>query len=218
MRRIGILSDLFSVLMISCTSGEESKSEKSAGSEDVSTSELTMSKEVDLGLPSGNIWAGWNLGADSIGQIGNYYSWGELEPKKEYTKNTYKYQGKILEEDIASTEYDVVSSLWGGNWHIPTKDDFAELINNCKQEWVTYGDISGYKFIGPNGKSIFFPAAGCFENMSPFNQNSYGYYWTSIDNVKGFRANNLSFYKGRLVIDKYNRYAGLTIRPVKSAK
>ena len=120
---------------------------------------------VDLGLPSGTKWAACNVGATKPEEYGGYYAWGETEEKEFYDKSTYKFyqddEYVNIGEDISGTEYDVAHVKWGGNWYMPTWEEFRELINNCKIEWTTFNGVNGEKFTSKiNGNSIFLPAAG----------------------------------------------------------
>jgi hypothetical protein len=122
-------------------------------------------KAVDLGLPSGTKWATFNVGASKPEEYGGYYAWGETEEKWEYNKDNYQYyqNGNYLDfgNNISGTEYDVAHVKWGGNWCMPTWDDFYELIANTTSEWVSINGVTGRKFTSKiNGYSIFLPAAG----------------------------------------------------------
>uniref|UniRef100_UPI003FEDAAD8 hypothetical protein n=1 Tax=Alloprevotella sp. TaxID=1872471 RepID=UPI003FEDAAD8 len=128
-------------------------------------------KFVDLGLPSGLLWATRNVGAESIYEIGNYYSWGEIEPKNNYTLTTYKwFDGdeftKYTPEDgkrELDAADDVATVKWGKKCRLPKFAEAIELVTKCKWEWrLSYDNqsINGYLVTGPNGNSIFLPAAG----------------------------------------------------------
>ena len=116
--------------------------------------------ETDLGLSVN--WACYNVGAANSSQYGNYYAWGEMDTKKEYTAANYKVPGK--EKIAGDTNYDVATTWNKGKnsgWRMPTKEEFQELIDNCKMEWTTLNKVKGMKFTSKiNGKSIFLPAAG----------------------------------------------------------
>lgn len=140
---------------------------------------------VDLGLPSGTIWAGWNIGANSPLEVGSYYAWGETEEKGLYDWNSYfdveslqkDLFGKIVKlnfykysvsgsPSIIGTRKDVAYIKWGEKWQMPTKDQIRELRSVCR---VSPLELPGKKmcaiFTGPNGKSIIFPVSGSkFEN------------------------------------------------------
>lgn len=136
-----------------------------------------MSTEyVDLGLSVK--WATCNLGASNPWEYGNYYAWGETKPKSEYTVANYTYKNNNpntlpLTDDAASVNL-------GNLWHTPTRDEFQELIDKCKRYKTTLNGTIGYRFVGPNGNSIFLPAAGAESPDTTYNEkNKYGFYWTS---------------------------------------
>lgn len=182
-------------------------------------------KEVDLGLSVK--WAGWNVGASSPEEYGGYYAWGETEEKSEYSVSTYKYyydtDGDGDEEyanigsDISGTQYDVARQKWGGSWRMPTYNELSELRSKCTWTWITYKGINGYKVTGPNGNSIFLPAAGYRSGTSLDNRGSRGYDWSGSLRVgNSGRAWSLNFYNGKRSLNNdYRRDAGLTVRPVK---
>lgn len=134
---------------------------------------------VDLGLSVR--WATCNVGATSPSGYGNYYAWGEISPKSEFTtiEESVKYVTNL--SDIAGdSRYDAARANWGGSWRLPTKAEIEELESKCKREWTTQDGHKGYLFIGPNGKSIFLPAAGNRINLDSYSDiGKYGKYWSS---------------------------------------
>ena len=133
------------------------------------------SQAVDLGLPSGTIWAGYNVGANSPKESGAYYAWGDIEDKNTYTKDGYfdtdRIENAIVlfkvyktgsKTSIIGTERDVARVKWGTPWKMPSKAQIEELLSKCKKFFVKCkGDSKDYiLFKGPNGKSILFPASG----------------------------------------------------------
>lgn len=115
----------------------------------------TKPRLVDLGLPSGNLWADRNIGATSVTNFGGYYAFGELKTKSTYTEQNYKGPGTNV--NIAGTEYDVATKKYGEGWQMPSEADFQELLDNCVAETVMQGTAGLRKFPGPNGNSILFP-------------------------------------------------------------
>ena len=114
---------------------------------------------VDLGLPSGTLWAKCNYGASSVHDSGYYLSWGGLDIPMDnmYTpENSMLFEKKIGDISGNST-YDVVRKNWGGRWRMPTKTDFLELAKYCKCEVRIENGVKGAKILGPNGNSIFIP-------------------------------------------------------------
>lgn len=191
-------------------------------SSNLSAQEITPGKEVDLGLPSGTIWAGWNVGATSPEEYGDYYAWGEIATKKEYSEESYKYYNKTTGEyvnlggNISGTKYDVARQEWGGSWRMPTNKEFEELISNCKWEWSKYKGIVGYIVTGSNGNSIFLPATGAYDGASIEDIGSEGYYWMALLSG-GYSAWELYFDDSDYGMDDGDsRYYGFAVRPVKS--
>lgn len=175
---------------------------------------------VDLGLPSGIKWASCNVGATKPEEYGDFYSWGELKVKNDYSWNTYQYYNKeslkwtFIGNDIHGSKYDVARAKWGGNWRMPTIKEMSEL-SYCILQPVTYNGVKGLKVTGPNGKSIFLPAAGYSEGTNADSQGKIGYYWSStLDESHSSSA--YSWYIGGSTLYTYsqNRYFGLSVRPV----
>ena len=182
---------------------------------------------VDLGLPSGLKWATCNVGASSPEEYGNYYAWGETGTKSTYTEDNsltdglsiseLQSQGYIDNEGNLTSSHDAATANWGGSWRMPTKDEQRELLDNCEWEWTTQNDVNGCKVTGPNGNSIFLPAAGYRYGSSLSSDGYDGYYWSSTPDVSYFDdyAYCLYFYYGGEYVDwYYNRIYGLTIRPI----
>ena len=138
---------------------------------------------VDLGLPSGLLWARCNVGATTPEEYGNYYAWGEIRTKSEYSWETYAYgdydseSGNYTytmykyntEEDYGSVDNkttleaddDAASVVLGGGARIPTADEWQELLDNTTAEWTTVNNVSGIKLTSKtNGNRLFLPAAG----------------------------------------------------------
>ncbi len=148
---------------------------------------------VDLGLSVK--WANINIGANAPEESGDYFAWGETEPKDYYDWETYKWcngskntmtkycttslDGTVDDKTTLDLEDDAAHANWGGTWRMPTHDEFTELRTKCSWEWTTRNGVNGQKVTGPNGNSIFLPAAG-FRYDNSFNlAGSTGYYWSS---------------------------------------
>ena len=144
--------------------------------------EIEDEKEVDLGLSVK--WAAWNVGASSPEQYGGYYAWGETEEKSDYDYDTYKYYNNQtgnyinIGSNISGTQYDVATVKWGNGWRMPTKEEIQELYDKCKFEVYTYNGVKGCKVTGPNGNSIFLPAAGEHYGASLYDAGYFGLYWS----------------------------------------
>ena len=166
---------------------------------------------IDLGLSVK--WAKNNIGAENAEDAGNYFAWGELEPKTTYTESNSATTGITLSDISGNANYDAARANWGGSWRIPTNAEIQELINRCTWTWTTQNNKSGYLITGPNGNSIFIPFAGCYLDSSLVSTD-YGFYWSSTpeDNTYGaygFIANSYNY-----AWDRSFRYIGRTIRPV----
>ena len=110
---------------------------------------------VNLGLPSGVKWATCNLGAANPEQLGNSYYWGETTTSM--VNNTMYVN--VGDNISGNAKYDAARAQWGGDWRLPTQDDFSELVDKCNWYWSSYNGVSGYKVYGPNGNYIFLPYA-----------------------------------------------------------
>ena len=123
---------------------------------------------VDLGLPSGLLWADRNVGASQPAAYGDYFAWGETKPKTDYSEYTYKYGSdsenptKYNSKDGKTTldsKDDAATANWGSKCRMPSRADFRELRNNCSWVWQSdYNGTSGYLVTGANGNYIFLPA------------------------------------------------------------
>ena len=174
---------------------------------------ISTDQKVDLGLSV--YWAGWNVGASSPEGYGDYYAWGETNAKSSYTEDNSSTYGKSMGSIAGNSTYDVASVEWGGNWRMPTKDEFKELIDRCTCTWTTYEGVNGYKVTGPNGNSIFLPAAGCRLGTSLDSKRWSGYYWSATPDERDTdSAYDLGFIEGGHAIGLLNRSYGFSVRPV----
>lgn len=123
---------------------------------------------VDLGLPSGLLWATCNIGADSPELSGGYYSWGEVNTKSSYLSSDYLYKdNQISLNDISGTQYDAARANWSGEWRMPTKDEIAELASNCSFVDTTINSINGILLRSNfNNNTIFIPKAGIMDDAT----------------------------------------------------
>lgn len=192
---------------------------------------------VDLGLPSGTLWADRNLGAKSRSDYGAFVSWGNTDlhfPEKgdvdwgdnddafkdyEFTEEEYEdTPGAKLKGDI-DLEHDAAHVNLGGNWRMPTKEQFIELYESCKWIRATIEGVNGYLVISKiNQESIFLPCSGNGYGSSWNNRGSYGYYWSgSLYSATGGRF--LRFYSGGVNPQNYyDRFLGFAVRPVEQTK
>jgi hypothetical protein len=200
---------------------------KTAGSSSEGSSDDTpvdTHEYVDLGLPSGTLWATCNIGANEPTEYGGYFAWGETESKVKYNWNNYKFNPsgdgstmtKYNETDELITleaEDDAAHVLWGGNWHIPTKDQLQELIDNCTWTWGAVNKINGYT-VSRNGNSIFLPAAGYCSDPKFELVGTLCSYWSLSLNTNTGMAWRFQCYAKAYQTNAEWRFEGLSIRPV----
>lgn len=164
---------------------------------------------VDLGLSVK--WATCNVGAKQPSDYGDYFAWS----KKDFVKD-YNY---IFECDtLTDADHDLVRTNWGASWRTPTQDECSELLDKCTWQWTIVGDHAGYTVTGPNGNSIFLPAAGCRDGKALCDAGRWGYYWSSTFGHAYYEmtyAYDFFFYKHCYTISYYNLgWRGMSVRPV----
>ena len=182
---------------------------------------------VDLGLPSGILWAKYNVGATSPEEYGGYYAWGEIEEKKEYSCYTYKYteyndkcsdwdhyhEYKFIGQHIAGTCYDVATAQWGDGARMPTAEEILELTVTCDNKGGYLNGVAGNFLIGLNGNSIFIP----FADGYGVRHDNEAILWSdtlSYENTTG--AYTITFGWGAAYgYVSRDRNCGLSVRPVK---
>ena len=181
-----------------------------------SNGKISGHEYVDLGLPSGTLWATCNVGASKPEEYGNYYAWGETSTKSYYFYDNSVTYGKNFSDIGGNPAYDVACKQWGSPWRLPTKAEFDELIRQCTWTWTTQNGIKGYKVTSKkNGNSIFLPAAGWRNGTSLSRQGVYGYYWSSTPHESNSHsAYGLLFLSGNHGTNWLNRYDGRSVRPV----
>lgn len=192
---------------------------------------------VDLGLPSGLLWANCNIGSTAPEDYGNYYAWGEIQSKKKYDWSTYRYCtvdandslatlskyntsesfGAVDNKTVLEASDDVATAVLGSSAHIPTREDWLELNNNTDVVWTTVNGVSGRRFTSrSNGKSVFLPAAGGFVGDEIRHLGEVGCYWSSsLYNVPD-SARAAYFGSDNQNLDDYGvRFYGLPVRAVR---
>ena len=186
---------------------------------------------VDLGLSV--CWATTNVGASTPGDYGDYFAWGETKTKSDCTWSSYTYgdvysltkyctnsqYGTVDNKTVLDSSDDVAHVSWGGNWHMPTRNELEELKEKCTWTWTTQDSHNGYKVTGPNGNSIFLPAAGYSYDSSLKDVGSNGIYWSRV-RYDSFPASawGLRFYSSGIRTDYYHRCSGYSVRPVRSSE
>ena len=186
-------------------------------------------KWVDLGLSVK--WATMNVGANSPSDYGGYYAWGETRTKSSYDWSncydcvnpndwdkdsgwgTYKLGGQT--RITPSSGHDTARENWGGSWRMPTDSENDELCKKCKWTWTSKNGHNGYNVTGPNGNSIFLPAAGWRGGTSSDCVGGLGGYWSStLSSSYSYGARYLFFGSSNHYTDYGNRRYGRSVRPV----
>jgi len=192
---------------------------------------------VDLGLPSGLLWATCNVGADTPEEYGDYFAWGETQPKGYYYWNTYRYSngsdntltkycndssygynGFIDNLTILLPEDDAATANWGNDWRLPTYGEWNELLSNTTCTWTTQNGVNGRLFTSSNGNSLFLPAAGYHIYSSFYGAGNYCNYWSiSLYTDKPIYVWSFSSDSGGHT-GGYRRDCGLSVRAVRSVR
>lgn len=188
---------------------------------------------VDLGLPSGTLWATMNVGAVKPEDDGYYFAWGETEPKSDYSEITYKYfqddnytkynteslWGMVDNKTELDPEDDAATANWGEGWQMPTIAQLSELVNNRNTERVkaTLNNIPGVRIISKsNGNEIFLPLSGRKEGLTLKYVDDFGDYWSrSLQIDFPFMGQYMRLTPYANMLSYESRYYGLTIRPVR---
>ena len=134
---------------------------------------------IDLGLSVR--WASCNVGASRPEEFGGLFTYGDPTGKR-YTQNISDYPEGI---NIVDTDSDMAKILWGNGWRLPTEKEFRELKEKCTWQYIETNNLQGYRVVGPNGESIFFPFAGFTidginrrEATEKYTVSNYGHYWS----------------------------------------
>ena len=180
---------------------------------------------VDLGLSVK--WATQNVGASSPSDYGDYFAWGETRPKSSYTWSncfdclddegkswgTYKIGGQT--RIAPSSGHDTARENWGSTWRMPTDAENEELCNKCTWTWTSQGGHNGYKVTGPNGNSIFLPAADWRGGTVRYSEGENGNYWSStLCSSYSGSARYLYFHSSYHGTNNNFRSYGQSVRPV----
>lgn len=192
---------------------------------------------VDLGLSVK--WAKVNVGAKSMTDTGDYFAWGEVAAKEDYSEDTYKWIGKDgkLTKYCSNESYehpdnlveleradDAASVIWGEEWRTPTYAEIMELVKKCTWTWSQIDGVRGYKVSskvpGYEDKFIFLPAAGSYMDEDKPETNYDGCYWSSTNcgGSNSRQSNALNFNFSKVLNDGFtdgiSRTVGAVIRPV----
>ena len=187
---------------------------------------------VDLGLPSGTLWAKTNIGATAPEDYGDYFAWGETEPKDYYAWTTYKWcngssssltkyctdssYGTVDNKLELELEDDAATVNWGEKWRMPSLEQIKELKDECTSTWTTQNGVNGCLVTGPNGNTMFLPAAGVIAMDALRFEGEWGRFWTrTIASVHPYFAYDLFCDSGDVRWYDYYRYYGFTVRAVR---
>ena len=183
------------------------------------TDEGRAAQAVDLGLPSGTLWADRNIGASSESELGQWFYWGDVfQPEDSvFTEDKYKtLPAYKANADIAHTRFDIATLLWGGEWQLPTKEQIQELIDGC----TLIPENGGYRAtsISDPTKSILLPyTANCDHRgwVREYNNHNWGFYWSSTP-YSNEKANSIYLNQPASIssINPLVRYVGASVRPV----
>ena len=202
--------------------------------EELSFTTLDSHAYVDLGLPSGSLWATCNVGANSPEDFGDYFAWGETQYKWEYNLSTYQhcygewntltkycnsYSFGVSIDNLTTLlpEDDAATVNWGGDWRTPSKEEWEELCQNTIHSWTTQNGFYGWLFTASNGNSLFLPASGYYdEYWSGF--DFFGYYWSSSLYTTNSNYAWLFYFNSssNSSMNHEYRYYGYSVRPVRS--
>ncbi len=182
------------------------------------TPDIPTEKLVDMGLSVK--WASWNVGATKPEEYGNFYAYGEVEPKEEYTLLNYQWyytdyndwdcdeweKYYKLGKTITGTNYDVAHVKWGDQWRMPTRAEWKELIENCDWKWTGINGVTGALATSRiNGNSIFLPAAGNMVDAEHTHDQLGCFYWTATEYEQSDISQECRNYRAN--IDATNRAA-----------
>lgn len=208
---------------------------------------------VDLGLPSGKLWATCNIGSSSPEVNGSYFAWAETEPKASYDWTNYKYSRNAGADgwppnlikycyesycgyngftdnrvELEPTD-DAAVVNWGGGWHVPSSDDWEELMMNCYHGMSIYHGIEGYMFVSRNCHFLFLPLAGLYEGSGVYYNNAF--YWCNtiagedddcdypyvaryFHDISDEDWEDMVFNNEYRIYDYHPRCEGMSIRPI----
>lgn len=185
---------------------------------------------VDLGLPSGTLWATCNVGANCPEDIGDYFAWGEIAPKDLYDWESYPYGSfnsetgsfrmiKYCPDDslmVLELSDDAARACWGENWCMATKEEWEELYQKTTFEWTTVNGVEGRLMTGPNGNTMFLPATG-FRQDGELLCPGLGIYWSNTRHLSfPERGWSLHFdWESCHVCGTYERNRGQVVRAVR---
>jgi len=234
------LYTLFALLMVFAVSCNKPDNPNDSGS-------ANGHSYVDLGLPSGTLWATCNVGADKPEGFGDYFAWGETSPKISYNWSTYQYSNGGSDNGCNTlTKYcnnsnfgyngfsdnlttlqaidDAATANWGNGWRTPTADEWKELYFNTTSTMTTQNGVWGRLFIASNNTSLFLPASGY---RWPFGMDyvTNDCYWSSSLYTPSPDLSDspdhalfFGYYASEARLGSGHRGIGFNVRPVRSSK
>ena len=167
---------------------------------------------VDLGLPSGTLWAACNVGASSPEGYGSFYAWGETNVKDTYSWSNYLYasgsQSSVqnIGTHIAGTMFDVATQTLGNDWVMPTLNQANELLEKCTATIATLNGVKGVQLKGPNGNTIFIPMTGYKYDAKYSANGTQCYLWTDTKDI----VTNVAYKSMSLFFDCKSSTASVT--------
>lgn len=196
---------------------------------------------IDLGLPSGTLWASCNVGASRPEDFGDYFAWGEVNPKDDYSWSSYRYLNDLddtmlkynTNSECGTLDYrisleagdDAATMNWDNEWQMPNHKQFEELVSGryTDLEWTTQNDIEGWLITSKsNGNSIFLPAAG-YRQFTDLVNVGTPYYWTRSSST--YCGGGVAFTKDKTIgmgglgsmgtFTDRERFYGMSVRPVR---
>ena len=226
---------LGAIAMLSSCKGDEPNGENNdpSGEQPLPTTNVPAIhyQSVDMGLPSGLLWAASNIGAEKPEKYGSYFAWAEINTKTAFNYDNYKWydsEGNVLKYNFDETygkvdllneleNYDDVAYVaTGGQWRMPTQDEYNELISSCDAEETTLNGVKGYLLTSRNnGQTLFFPLAGYQDDEGLKNEAGGAYLWTrNIDPPDATYALTMSMGYGSVSDSFSPRIEGLSVRGV----
>lgn len=204
---------------------------------------ITEGQWIDLGLPSGILWASYNVGATSPLANGDFFSWGETQPKEDYSAATYKYCRYVSSEEryfltkycnqsiegyegytdnltVLESSDDAATAQWGGEARTPTKEEWQELLDNTTEQLIEVNGVEGCLFTASNGRNVFLPLSGTYDQQYYSGEGFRGSYLSSslnTGNPKCYYHLNCGGERAQ-VYPTGGRTKGVVVRPVRSAK
>ena len=227
------------IIVAGCKPDEPNNGENN-GEDNGNNDTIVDHEYVDLGLPSGALWATCNVGADSPEEFGDYFAWGETAPKDVYGWKSYQY-GNYVNGCFQMTKYctdsdwgldgfadglfilepddDAATANWGEGWRMPTKEEYEELYQKTTWIWSDINGVKGRLMTGQNGNSIFFPATGFYLDNEVI-CHGLGIYWSNtLHTGCPERGWSLHFdFESCHVCGTYERCRGQSVRAVRVEK